>query len=254
MPTRAEDTPQPATRNPQTLRGPLRAVVDPAYLRAIQGGLLSWYVAHGRDLPWRTTQDPYAILVSEILLQQTQVVSARPVYEEVLRRWPSFATLAAAPLDEVKAVTDPLGYHVRGEWIHRIAVIVTNELGGQLPDTLEGLLALPGIGRYTAGAILSFAFQQDAPIVDTNVHRLLGRLFDLHAGRPPKTLLEKRLWALAEACIPPGHGYLFNQALMDFGAQVCVPIKPMCLLCPLRPHCQQWTPVAGGGVRYEGRE
>jgi A/G-specific adenine glycosylase len=139
---------------------------------------------------------------------------------------------------------------VRGEWLHRIATLVTIELGGQLPDTLDGLLALPGIGRYTAGAILSFAFQQDAPIVDTNVHRLLGRLFDLHAGRPPQALLEKRLWALAAALIPPGHGYLFNQALMDFGAQVCVPIKPMCLLCPLRPHCQQWTPLPEGGVTY----
>jgi A/G-specific adenine glycosylase len=245
-----EATPQTANRKPQPSSRPLRARIDPDLLRAIQGGLLSWYVAHGRDLPWRSTQDPYAILVSEILLQQTQVVSARPVYEEVLRRWPTFAALAAAPLDEVKAVTDPLGYHVRGEWLHRIATIVTTELGGRLPDTLDGLLALPGIGRYTAGAILSFAFQQDAPIVDTNVHRLLGRLFDLHAGRPPQTLLEKRLWALAAALIPPGHGYLFNQALMDFGAQVCVPIKPMCLLCPLRPHCQQWNPVPEGGVTY----
>ena len=228
----------------------MRAEIEPALRRALQQGLLAWYVAHHRDLPWRKTQDPYAILVSEILLQQTQVASVLPVYEDVLRRWPTFAALAAAPLDEVRAVTDPLGYHVRGEWLHHIAAIVVTELGGRLPDTLEGLLALPGIGRYTAGAILSFAFQQDAPIVDTNVHRLLARLFDLHRGRPSAALLDKHLWALAEALIPPGHGYLFNQALMDFGAQVCTPFRPMCLFCPLRAHCQVWNPLPDGGVRY----
>src|SRR5215212_9880160 len=181
MRTEPKSPPQTSNLKPQNS---LRAVIDPDLLRNLQQGLISWYIAHGRDLPWRRTQDPYAVLVSEILLQQTQVVSALPVYEEVLQRWPTFAALAAAPVDEVKAVTDPLGYHIRGEWLHRIATLVVTELDGQLPDTLEGLLALPGIGRYTAGAILSFAFQQDAPIVDTNVHRLLGRLFDLHTGRP----------------------------------------------------------------------
>lgn len=228
----------------------MRADIDPDLRLALQRGLISWYVATGRDLPWRRTTDPYAILVSEILLQQTQVATALPVYEVVLARWPTFAALAAAPLEAVKEVTDPLGYHVRGEWLHRIATIVTTERDGRLPDTLEGLLALPGIGRYTAGAILSFAFQQDAPIVDTNVHRLIGRLFDLHAARPAPATLEKQLWALAAALIPPGHGYLFNQALMDFGAQVCTPFKPVCLFCPLRAHCQWWTPRADGGVRF----
>src|SRR3954452_13605445 len=239
MRTEPKSPPQTSNLKPQTS---LQAVIDPDLLRSLQQGLISWYIAHGRDLPWRRTQDPYAILVSEILLQQTQVATALPVYEEVLRRWPTFAALAAAPGEGGEAGTDPLGYHIRGEWLHRIAGVVTHELDGRLPDTLEGLLALPGIGRYTAGAILSFAFQQDAPIVDTNVHRLLGRLFDLHAGRPPQAFLEKRLWALATALIPPGHGYLLNQALMDFGAQVCTPYKPICLLCPLRPHCQQWNP------------
>jgi A/G-specific adenine glycosylase len=226
------------------------ANIDPALRVALQRGLIGWYVATGRDLPWRRTTDPYAVLVSEILLQQTQVATVIPVYETFLARWPTFAALAAATLDAVKEVTDPLGYHVRGEWLHRIATIVTDELGGCLPDTLEGLLALPGIGRYTAGAVLSFAFQQDAPIVDTNVDRLLSRLFDLHAGRPSATVREKRLWALATALIPPGHGYLLNQALMDFGAQVCTPFKPVCLFCPLRAHCQWWNPRPDGGVTY----
>lgn len=226
------------------------ANIDPDLRVALQRGLIGWYVATGRDLPWRRTTDPYAVLVSEILLQQTQVATVIPVYETLLARWPSFAALAAAPLGAVKEVTDPLGYHVRGEWLHRIATIVTNELDGRLPDTLEGLLALPGIGRYTAGAVLSFAFQQDAPIVDTNVDRLLSRLFDLHAGRPSPAVREKRLWALAAALIPPGHGYLLNQALMDFGAQICTPYNPVCLFCPLRAHCQWWNPRPAGGVTY----
>src|SRR5437899_505455 len=131
----------------------MHAQMDPDLRLALQRGLIGWYVATGRDLPWRRTTDPYAVLVSEILLQQTQVATVIPVYEALLARWPSFAALAAAPLDEVKAVTDPLGYHVRGAWLHRIAGIVTHELGGRLPDTLAGLLALPGIGRYTAGAV-----------------------------------------------------------------------------------------------------
>ncbi len=231
----------------------MRAEVDPDLLVALQRGLISWYIAQGRDLPWRRTTDPYAVLVAEILLQQTQVATAIPVYEAVLARWPDFTALAAAPLADVKAVTDPLGYHIRGEWLHRIAQQVVTEHGGRLPDTLDGLLALPGIGRYTAGAILSFAFQQDAPIVDTNVDRLLSRLFDLHAGRPRPATREKRLWALATALIPPGHGYLINQALMDFGAQICTPFKPICLICPLRPYCQWWTPRPDSVVYHEER-
>ncbi|HEX6605573.1 MAG TPA: A/G-specific adenine glycosylase, partial [Chloroflexia bacterium] len=114
------------------------ANIDPALRVALQRSLIGWYVATGRDLPWRRTTDPYAVLVSEILLQQTQVATVIPVYETFLARWPTFEALAAAPLAAVKEVTDPLGYHVRGEWLHRIATIVTNELGGCLPDTLEG--------------------------------------------------------------------------------------------------------------------
>src|SRR4051794_40449710 len=129
MPTKSSPPPQTSKLKAQTS---LRAVIDPDLLRGLQQGLISWYIAQGRDLPWRKTQDPYAILVSEILLQQTQVATALPVYAEVLRRWPTFAALAAAPLDEVKAVTDPLGYHIRGEWLHRIAGIVTEELDGRL--------------------------------------------------------------------------------------------------------------------------
>ncbi|HEY7066087.1 MAG TPA: A/G-specific adenine glycosylase [Chloroflexota bacterium] len=227
----------------------VRAAIEAGALEYFQRELLSWYEAEGRDLPWRRTEDPYAILVSEIMLQQTQVRTVLPYYERFLERFPSLAALAAAPLDEVKEITDPLGYKVRGERLKRIAETAVERYGGSLPDSEQELLALPGIGRYTAGAVRSFAFRQDAPILDTNVLRLLVRLFDPpHEGGGAALL--RRLWALAEAVIPPGQGYVFNQALMDFGAQVCTARRPICLFCPLRPICGRWNPHADV-VSYE---
>ncbi|MBX5490906.1 MAG: A/G-specific adenine glycosylase [Chloroflexi bacterium] len=226
----------------------VRAVIEPAVLTTFQQELLAWYAAEGRDLPWRRTSDPYAILVSEIMLQQTQVRTVVPYYERFLARFPTLAALAAAPLAEVKAITDPLGYKARGERLKRIAETAMERYGGTLPRSEEELLALPGIGRYTAGAIRSFAFREDAPILDTNVLRLLVRVF-----APPRAgggaALLRRLWALAEAVIPPGQGHVFNQALMDFGAQVCTARKPICLFCPLRPICARWSST-GPTVRY----
>ncbi len=219
----------------------MRAVIEPGVLEFFQRELLAWYEAEGRDLPWRRTEDPYAILVSEIMLQQTQVRTVLPYYERFLERFPSLEALAAAPLDEVKAITDPLGYKVRGERLKRIAETAVERYGGALPDREEDLLALPGIGRYTAGAVRSFAFRQDAPILDTNVLRLLVRLFAPPTEGGGAALL-RRLWALAEAVIPSGKGYVFNQALMDFGAQVCTARRPICLFCPLRPICGRWEP------------
>ena len=219
----------------------MRAAIDPEVLTCFQEELLAWYAAEGRDLPWRRTEDPYAILVSEIMLQQTQVRTVLPYYERFLDRFPSLAALAAAPLDEVKAITDPLGYKARGERLKRIAETSVERYGGALPDSEAELLALPGIGRYTAGAVRSFAFRQDAPILDTNVLRLLVRVFAPPVEGGGAALL-RRLWALAEAVIPPGQGYVINQALMDFGAQVCTARRPICLFCPLRPICGRWNP------------
>jgi A/G-specific adenine glycosylase len=227
----------------------VRAVIDGELLATFQDELLAWYAAAGRDLPWRRTEDPYAILVSEIMLQQTQVRTVIPYYERFLERFPTLTALAEAPLDEVKAITDPLGYKVRGERLKRIAETAVEQYGGALPDGEAELLGLPGIGRYTAGAVRSFAYRQDAPILDTNVLRLLVRVFD-----PPRegggAALLRRLWALAEAVIPPGKGYLLNQALMDFGAQVCTARRPICLFCPLRPSCGRWNPQPHA-VTYE---
>jgi A/G-specific adenine glycosylase len=227
----------------------VRALIDPELLSTFQDELLAWYAAEGRDLPWRHTEDPYEILVSEIMLQQTQVRTVIPYYHRFLEKFPTLHSLAAAPLDEVKTITDPLGYKVRGERLKRIAEAAVERYGGALPTTEAELLNLPGVGRYTAGAVRSFAYRHDAPILDTNVLRLLVRVFD-----PPRegggAALLRRLWALAEAVIPQGKGYVLNQALMDFGAQVCTARRPICLFCPLRPICGRWTPRPAA-VTYE---
>ncbi len=212
-----------------------QAEVDDAALATFRTGVLAWYRAHGRDLPWRRTTDPYYILVSELMLHQTTVKTVEPVYQAFIQRFPTIYDLASAPIDEVKAITDPLGYKVRGQWLHTIAQVVVNEHQGRVPDTLDGLMSLPGIGRYTAGAILSFAFGQDAPILDTNVKRVLGRYFDVDYARHDADT-HHRLWALAEAVIPPGEAAEFNQALMDIGAMVCSARKPLCTVCPLASH------------------
>jgi A/G-specific adenine glycosylase len=226
----------------------VRANIDPEVLATFQRQLLDWYAAEGRDLPWRRTEDPYAILVSEIMLQQTQVRTVVPYYTRFLERFPDLQALAAAPLEEVKEITDPLGYKVRGERLKRIAETAVERYNARLPDSEEELLALPGIGRYTAGAVRSFAFRQDAPILDTNVLRILVRVFAPPRDGGPAALL-RRLWALAAAVIPDGQGYVFNQALMDFGAQVCTARRPICLFCPLRPVCGRWNPAPA--VTYE---
>ncbi len=202
--------------------------------RSFQRRVLDWYAAHGRDLPWRKTRDPYAILVSEVLSHQTQISRVVPVYELVLKQYPSVAAMARAPLAEVKAITDPLGYKIRGRWLHSAALRVADRPGGTFPETLDELRRLPGIGRYTAGAVMSFAHHQDAPVLDTNVARLLRRYFGIAATPRART---EELWSLAAAVIPKGKGYLINQALMDLGAMICRSRAPRCDTCPLRRSC-----------------
>jgi A/G-specific adenine glycosylase len=198
--------------------------------------LLAWYKRHQRDLPWRRARDPYHILVSEIMLQQTQVDRVIPKYREWLRRYPSVNSLARAGAREVREAWYPLGYNIRPVRLRDIARAAIRRHRGRIPATREELLALPGIGPYTAGAVLSFAYRKDAPILDTNVRRVLRRVFlGDHA-----TTSDRILWALSKALLPRGKAYDFNQALMDFGATVCTARRPRCPGCPLARICASY--------------
>ena len=209
---------------------------DSHKIRAFQRRLLAWYAVHGRDLPWRRTHEPYRILVSEIMLQQTQVERVLPKYRQFLRRFPTLRSLAAAKVGEVRQLWYPLGYNIRPIRLHLIAREAVARYGGRLPDDAQGLRRLPGVGRYTAGAMLAFAYGQDAALLDTNVRRVLSRVFlGTRAGRRPPG--DRALWDLAGTLVPRGRGYDFNQALMDFGALWCTPRRPRCGPCPLRRLC-----------------
>jgi A/G-specific adenine glycosylase len=205
--------------------------------------LLSWYRRHGRDLPWRQTSDPYHILVSEIMLQQTQVERVLPKYAEWLEKYPSLNALASAPEGEVNATWYPLGYNVRPRRLQTIAREAVAHYGGQLPADEKTLLSFKGIGAYTAGAIRSFAFRERAAIVDTNVARVLFRVF-VGRGDPKSHAMKRHLWALSETLVPSRHVFDFNQALMDLGAMVCVARNPKCLVCPMTKSCRafQFSP------------
>jgi A/G-specific adenine glycosylase len=205
-----------------------------------QRRLLAWYAKHGRDLPWRRTRAPYRILVSEIMLQQTQVDRVLPKYREFLGRYPTMKALAAARVSDVRRLWYPLGYNIRPVRLHAIARETMARYGGRLPDDAETLRSLPGIGRYTAGAILSFAHGRDVAVLDTNVRRVLGRVF-LGPRRLQKLRGDTSLWDLAEALVPRGRGYDFNQALMDFGATWCTPRRPRCTACPMRGFCAAYS-------------
>jgi A/G-specific adenine glycosylase len=199
--------------------------------------ILAWYDRNRRDLPWRRSRDPYAIWVAEIMLQQTRVETVIAYYDRFLARFPTLESLAAASLDDVLKAWEGLGYYARARHLHASARWVVDNLGGQLPRSRESLLALPGIGRYTAAAIASIAFGDDLVALDGNLNRVLCRIWgiDDDPGRPKTQLLLERL---ALAMCPPGRAGDFNQALMDLGATICTPSTPRCLICPLFNVCQ----------------
>ena len=205
--------------------------------------VVRWQGAHGRHhLPWQNTREPYRVWLSEIMLQQTQVATVLGYYERFLQRLPDVASLAAAPLDEVLALWSGLGYYSRARNLHRCAQVVMAEHGGQFPQSVEALAALPGIGRSTAGAIAAFCFGVRAPILDANVRRVLTRVlgFADDLARPAN---ERLLWQRAEALLPSPDSDLaatmprYTQGLMDLGAGICLPRQPACLLCPLQDIC-----------------
>jgi A/G-specific adenine glycosylase len=213
------------------------ALPGPADRRRFRQRLLTWYRRHGRDLPWRKTSDPYHILVSEIMLQQTQVERVLPKYAEWLERYPSFEVLAAAPESDVTRTWYPLGYNIRPKRLQSIAREAVERYDGQLPSDEETLLSFKGIGAYTAGAIRSFAFRERAAILDTNVARVLFRVF-IGKGDVKSHAMKRHLWTVSETMVPRRHVFDFNQALMDFGAMMCVARKPKCLVCPMAESCR----------------
>ena len=211
--------------------------------------LVAWHGAHQRDLPWRRdaagryapagSRDPYAVWISEIMLQQTRAEAMAGYYERWMRRFPTLADLAAAPLQDVLKTWEGLGYYARARNLHRAAQIVMAEHGGALPPTRAALLALPGIGEYTVGALLSIAFNQPEPLLDGNVKRVLARLLDLDQPIDQSPVL-RRLWQEARALVEaaaPGAAGACNEAIMELGALICTPQSPRCLLCPLQELC-----------------
>jgi A/G-specific adenine glycosylase len=207
--------------------------------------LLRWFKKNGRDLPWRKTKDPYAIWVSEIMLQQTQVDTVIPYYQKFLKSFPTVHHLAKANLSKILKVWEGLGYYSRARNLHRASKIIVNHFQGKIPNNLRDLLSLPGIGRSTAGAILSFAYNKEAPILDGNVKRVLSRLFAI-SGSKAKT--ERLLWGISEFLIPKGRSNPFNQALMDLGSMPCTPKDPQCPHCPLQNFCK--GKASGDPERY----
>ena len=198
--------------------------------------LLGWYQVHARSLPWRDQQDPYWVWVSEIMLQQTRVETVIPYFERWMKRFPTLISLSQTSQQNVLSEWEGLGYYSRARNMHQAAKIVIAEFDGHLPREVDQLKQLPGIGRYTAGAIASIAFGKDEPVLDGNIRRVLARVFDVR--QPARSAAgEKQLWQLAEENLPPGSAGDYNQALMELGALVCKPRQPSCTTCPFNTIC-----------------
>ncbi|HTM68333.1 MAG TPA: A/G-specific adenine glycosylase [Candidatus Binatia bacterium] len=203
---------------------------------ALRRQVLRWFAGHGRDLPWRRTRDPWRVLVSEVMLQQTQVDRVVPKYEEFVRRWPDPASLAAAPLGDVLAAWSGLGYNRRAARLREAAAAVVSRHAGRMPRSVEELEALPGVGRYTARAVSSFAYGADVTLWDTNVRRIVLRyLFGGEFSRREPSLAD--LEAALDAALPPGRSRDWHGALMDLGSAVCLGRAPRCADCPLMRSC-----------------
>ena len=213
------------------------------HVAAVRERLLGWWQANRRDLPWRKTRDPYRILVSEVMLQQTQVDRVIPYYERWLETFPDARALAEAPTADVIRLWAGLGYNRRAVNLQRTALAVVAR-GGEFPSDVRELQALPGIGPYTAGAIACFAFEQDVAFIDTNMRRVLHRLF-YGVDVPVTTATDREITALAARMVPSGNSWNWNQALIEFGALLCTARKPLCVVCPLQPACAAFPAIQG---------
>ena len=209
---------------------------DADWLAVFRRRLKSWYRKNARDLPWRRTRDPYSIWVSEIMLQQTQVATVIPYHQRFIAAFPAIHDLAAADEEHVLRLWEGLGYYRRARQLHRAAKVVVDRYGGLFPADLEQVLQLPGIGRYTAGAILSIAYDSRQPVLEANTIRLYSRLL-AYEGDPTKSAGKKSLWAFAEHILPRKDVGQMNQAVMELGSKVCAPRNPSCAQCPVAPIC-----------------
>ncbi len=215
----------------------------PDHVAQVQLSLLKWYAHEQRDLPWRMTNDPYEILVSEVMLQQTQVDRVLPKYKQFLSAFPTLADLANAPTAEVISVWVPLGYNRRAISLQSIARQVIAEYEGHIPESIDELLKLKGIGRYTAGAIACFAYHKHVATVDTNIRRVLHRIF-LGLEQPDQKVNDNQMLLLAEQVLPEGQAYNWNQSLMDLGATICTSNDTRCGICPLQQSCQAYAEMS----------
>jgi A/G-specific adenine glycosylase len=205
--------------------------------QSIRRNLLDWFATNARKLPWRLTYTPYAIWISEIMLQQTQVNTMLPYYHHWMERFPNLQDVALALEEELLKYWEGMGYYSRARNIHKAAHILVRDFGAEFPRNHSLLLRLPGIGPYTAGAIMSIAFNADYAAVDGNVARIVSRLFDISTPIQEQQS-QRAFWNIAQHLLPNGKARIFNQALMDFGAMVCTPRNPLCSECPLRSCCQ----------------
>ncbi len=212
--------------------------------------VLSWYRRYGRKtLPWQLNKNPYRIWLSEVMLQQTQVITVIPYFQKFIKRFPNVQTLAEASLDEVLYLWTGLGYYKRAHNLHKAAKTIIVQYNGDFPTNFEEIATLPGIGRSTAGALLSLSFEQQYPILDGNVKRVLARHYAVE-GWPGKKTVERRLWAISSEVTPEKNPGQFNQGIMDLGATVCTRTKPRCDTCPLKNTCiayinQEWINYPG---------
>lgn len=213
----------------------------PATILHLQTALLAWFKAHRRIMPWRAelgqTPDPYHVLLSEAMLQQTQVATVIPYFRRFIEAFPTIQALAAAPEQQVLRSWQGLGYYARARNLHKCAQVIVEQFDGKVPQTVEQLLVLPGVGRYTAGAVASIAFNVRAPVVDGNVIRVICRL-DAITENPRDTQVLERIWERVAKLVPESQPGDFNQSMMELGATICTPKNPSCLICPVRDFCQ----------------
>ncbi len=214
--------------------------ITKTHLRAFRDDLVAWFDGDQRDMPWRRTDDPYRIWLSEVMLQQTRVDQARPYYERFVAAFPTVEALATAALDDVLRLWEGLGYYARARNLHKAARMVVETFGGRFPDTYDAIRTLPGVGAYTAAAVLSIAFDRPHAVLDGNVIRILTRVFTIEE-EIGKSRTRKQLQRLADALLPPSRPGDFNQAMMELGATVCTPKAPRCPSCPLRLVCAAFT-------------